>query len=279
MKISIPLDDARLFLAVADSGSLSGAAQLTATSLPTLSRRMARLEQTIGQRLFERGRKGYALTSAGRALLGVAEPLRAVSARLETLCGTPATHPVRITAGHWTARFLARNFANLASGAAWRPEFLAATALVDIARREADIGIRNRRPDQPWLAARKTRRVDYAVYATRADVTGFIGLPETHEGPASQTWLRRNHGTEITLTISDTRLALDFALQGAGRIVLPVFEGAANPGLQRISANIEALAHDEWLVSHHEGRHDPPVRAALDAIWRVLSDPYLRPPG
>ena len=35
------------------------------------------------------------------------------------------------------------------------PEFLACNANVDIARREADIGVRNRRPEQGWLAGQR----------------------------------------------------------------------------------------------------------------------------
>ena len=56
-----------------------------------------------------------------------------------------------------------------------------------------------------------------------------------------------------------------------GRIVLPTFSGEGEPGLVRVSEPIAELAHEEWLVSHHDARHDPPVRQALDAVHRLLT--------
>src|SRR3954447_15617635 len=59
----------RSFVAVADAGSLSGAARKLAASQPTLGRHVAELELTLGVTLFRRGRKGYELTEAGAALM------------------------------------------------------------------------------------------------------------------------------------------------------------------------------------------------------------------
>jgi hypothetical protein len=47
--------------------------------------------------------------------------------------------------------------------------------------------------------------------------------------------------------------------------------------LRQIGPEISELLHEEWLVSHHDARHDPPVRAALDAVAAVLTDLNLRP--
>ena len=82
----------------------------------------------------------------------------------------------------------------------------------------------------------------------------------------STRWVRTEHADEILTTVSEARLALDVALQGLGRIVLPTFIGDREDGLTRVSDTIEALTHDEWLVTHHDARHDPPIRAAIDAI-------------
>jgi DNA-binding transcriptional LysR family regulator len=273
MKRSLSLDDVELFVAVADAGGLGGAARATGVSAPTLSRRMAELERRVEARLFERGPRGYALTSEGRALLEEAEGLRAVAARLGRWSGG-ARRParVRITAGSWTSRRLARGIGAVWDpGDGWCPEFLASNATVDIARREADIGVRNRRPEQPWLAGRRTGEVAYAIYAAGSGVGGFVALAEGVATTPSQRWLAANHAAEIVTTASDARLMLDLALAGVGRIVLPTFAGDGEPGLVRVSEAIEALTHEEWLVSHHDARHDPPVRRALDAVHRLLT--------
>jgi DNA-binding transcriptional LysR family regulator len=273
MKRSLSLDDVELFVAVADAGGLGGAARVTGVSAPTLSRRMVELERRAEARLFERGPRGYALTSEGRALLEEAEGLRAVAARLGRWAGGARRVPrVRITAGTFTSRMLARGIGAVwAPGDGWMPEFLASNATVDIARREADIGIRNRRPDQPWLAGRRTGEVVYAVYAASPDVTGYVALAEGIATTPSQRWLAANHAGEIVTTASDARLMLDLACAGFGRIVLPTFAGDGEPGLARVSGPIDGLGHEEWLVSHHDARHDPPVRRALDAVHRLLT--------
>ena len=58
-------DDLRLFLAVARSGSISGAARQLGVQHSTISRRMRQLELKMGARLIERKKGGYELTQAG----------------------------------------------------------------------------------------------------------------------------------------------------------------------------------------------------------------------
>ncbi|MEQ8598769.1 MAG: LysR family transcriptional regulator [Devosia sp.] len=50
------------FLAVADAGSLSGAATALFITQPTLSFNMNKLEETVGAPLFERSSRGMTLT-------------------------------------------------------------------------------------------------------------------------------------------------------------------------------------------------------------------------
>jgi DNA-binding transcriptional LysR family regulator len=270
------LDDILLFIAVADAGGLSAAAAATGQSAPTLSRRMVALERQLSTRLFERGKRGFVLTTAGRALLEEAASLRDTATRLERWAARDTAPRVRISAGFWTAQFLARHITRIWSPKEhWVPAFLASNARLDISRREADIGIRNQRPEQSWLATRRTARVHYAEYASHAGITGYIALSGARTPSAR--WLAAQHGEAITTTASDPHLAMELASSGIGRVVLPCFAGEQAPGLVRVSSPIEALAHDEWLTAHHDARHDPPVRAALDALARLLTDDRLRP--
>lgn len=63
------LHQLRYFVAVAESGSISRAARRCRVAQPSLSQQLKRLEESLGQRLFDRLGRGVAMTDAGRALL------------------------------------------------------------------------------------------------------------------------------------------------------------------------------------------------------------------
>ncbi|MFW2541091.1 LysR family transcriptional regulator [Primorskyibacter sp. 2E107] len=268
----LSLDDLALLLLVAKGGSLTQASKASGVPLPTLSRRMGKLEQDSGKALFLRGKAGYALSTEGLALVREIGDLAAIQRRIARWqSADPGPRRVRITAGFWTSRFLAQRL-RPDPAADWIPEFVPSNAPLDLARREADIGIRNRAPDHPWLARQRLRRIDYAVYGVAGAPDGFVTLPGTDALPPSQRWVREHHADRIATTASDTRLCLDLALSGFGRLVLPCFAGDAEADLHAFSDPIPAIGHDEWLVSHQDARHDPPIRAALAAIAATLQD-------
>ncbi|KEP68357.1 LysR family transcriptional regulator [Thioclava dalianensis] len=277
MKEDASLDDLALFLAVAEAGGLSGAARATGASVPTLSRRMTALEAQLGIKLFARGKRGYALSARGRELAGELAELHALRARVRRFALRDSQARVRVTAGQWTSRFIALNIAQVwTPESLWLPEFVASNADADIARREVDIGIRNRRPTQSWLAGRKTIHLRYAPFARAQGIDGFVTLQSAQATTPSERWLRATHPERIVTTANSARLALDLARAGIGQIILPVFAATGYPDLVQSGPDIEALAHDEWLVSHHDARHDPPIRAALDALYQLLCDETLR---
>ncbi len=63
------LQQLRCFVAVADHGSFTRAAQALTLSQPTLSQSVSKLETEFGTELFQRTSRGAALTSAGEILL------------------------------------------------------------------------------------------------------------------------------------------------------------------------------------------------------------------
>jgi DNA-binding transcriptional LysR family regulator len=72
MQTNLDLDLLRTFAAVADCGSFTAAADLVARTQSAVSLQMKRLEERLGQRVFERTSRSLALTPAGTTLLGYA---------------------------------------------------------------------------------------------------------------------------------------------------------------------------------------------------------------
>lgn len=72
------LEHIALFKKVAEAKSISKVAQVSHLSQPALSLQMQRLEDEIGQKLFERSNKGIELTPAGNILLKYAEEFNAI---------------------------------------------------------------------------------------------------------------------------------------------------------------------------------------------------------
>jgi DNA-binding transcriptional LysR family regulator len=66
--MSFELTDLRLFLNVAESGSITAGAKASFMALASASARIRGLEESLGVALFSRGRRGVLLTHAGRAL-------------------------------------------------------------------------------------------------------------------------------------------------------------------------------------------------------------------
>ncbi|WP_299693430.1 LysR family transcriptional regulator [uncultured Tateyamaria sp.] len=265
--------DFGLFAAVARHGALSGAARETGLSQATLSRRMTALEQRLGRRLFVHGSAGYTATTEGRDLLERAKKMEAAARDISQWNAGRAGPPrVRVSAGTWTTDYLARHVPLYWDpGAPWQPEFVNCNQDMDIERREVDIGVRNRRPTHPWLAGRRTGAVEHAVFARDEGVTGWIGPSDDTSTLPSEAWTLAHHGADIVAFSNDPQVRGAMATAGVGRVVLPTFAGDAMPGLTRVSGIIDELTAEEWLVCHQDTRHDPPIRAALDALAGMLS--------
>src|SRR5690606_11309583 len=68
MEATMSLEDLASFVAAADQGSLTGAAHALGVPKSTISRRLARLEEALGQQLAWRTSRTFRLTEAGEAL-------------------------------------------------------------------------------------------------------------------------------------------------------------------------------------------------------------------
>ncbi len=275
MKLS--WDDLRVFLDVARLGGLTAASQTTGLSAATLGRRMTALEGSIGERLFTRMQTGYRLTPHGEELLARAEEVEAAMLSINRWQeGAVGERTVRVSAGPWTSAFLARQIDRLwTTNDRFGLELVTANQKVDIGRRHADIGIRNQRPSEAYLAGRLIGRVAYALYA-RPELTGgvsagyFVGVAGEGAQNHSARWLHTRHADRIVIRGNDAMSVIELVAAGAGISVFPCFVGDEDPRIRRIASPISDLETEQWLVSHQEDRHTSSVRIVIDRIANLM---------
>src|SRR5437870_3010043 len=102
-------DDLRVVLAVAENGTISGAAAVLRISHPTLSQRLRQIEARLGARLFERTPSLCRPTEAGEEMRALASRLRDDIGALEgRIAGRDrsARGPVRLTAPDAVSEYL-----------------------------------------------------------------------------------------------------------------------------------------------------------------------------
>lgn len=279
MKQTYNWQDIYLFLAVARHQGLAGAAVEIASSAATLSRRMTKLEHAVGQRLFERGARGYALTHAGKTLLERAEKMELAALQIGHLQNElPTKRRIKISAGSWTMQLLLNNVDKYwHKDDIWLPEFVSNNARLDIARKQIDIGIRNSKPSEPWLAAKRIGYTNYAAYrldGTKPDI-GWVATTGDNGLTPTARYTMEHYSDNISFTISQPTLGLPLVLKGHAKMILPEFVGDSHSELVRDADFISELKSDLWLVMHQDERNHPPVRKAIDAISKFLKEDYL----
>jgi DNA-binding transcriptional LysR family regulator len=118
MPAPLDLELLRTFVAVAESGSFSGAAPLVSRSQSALSMQMQRLEQSMGKALLVRGPRTVRPTPAGEELLGYARRLLRLSEEATAAVTRPEeTGNVRLgVPDDYVAQFLPPVLSHFAAG-------------------------------------------------------------------------------------------------------------------------------------------------------------------
>ncbi|MDB6455107.1 LysR family transcriptional regulator [Falsirhodobacter sp. 20TX0035] len=138
------IDDLRAFEAVARMGSLSAAAREVGVALSVLSKRLARLEAAVGERLAERSTRALRLTPAGESFLGPCRDALTAFDVLEDRGDAPLRGRIRLSASvAFSQRRIAPclpTFLNAHPGVT--VELIATEQRVDLVREGVDLALR-----------------------------------------------------------------------------------------------------------------------------------------
>ena len=281
----------RDFIAVAETGSLSQAARRLRLSQPTLSRRIAALEEQLKAQLFQRTPRGLLLTDAGEQVLAGARRVeeealaieRQAEAAQQTLKGTVRISVTEGLGSLWLPRRLAAFHASYPSVCV---EVLVDNRAVNLIRREADIAIRMFRPEQPDLIAKKAGDVVMGLYASHSYLdrygrpaapgdlkdhyhVGFDESMSTHPGVQR---LERHFAPERIVHRSSSFVGqLSATLAGIGIGVHDCVLADAEPKLERLLPEDFKHEIEVWLVTHADLRRSARIRAVFDFLVNVIA--------
>jgi DNA-binding transcriptional LysR family regulator len=290
MQDAMNWDDMRVFLALARSGTLAGAARATGQNATTVARRVQRLEVALATTLFEHGPAGQTLTEGGNRLLAHAEAMeagaRAVQQQADEGAGLAGT--IRVSAsegfGTWIVAPRLAGFASVYPGLA--VDLVASTGFLNPSRREADVAIMLARPKGGPLIAAKLTDYRLGAYAARdyLEATGAIAtvadftrrrlvgyVPDLIYAPELRYLAEVDERAEAAIRSSSITAQASLIASGAGCGILPCFIGDASPGLVRLLPREVAIERSFWLVVHRDMRRVARVEAFIGWLRREVA--------
>ena len=282
-------DNLRVFLALAEEGSLTAAARKLKVSHPTISRRVKALEDELGSRLFERLPDRFVPTLAATHLLVEVRAMeQSAQALARRSAGLTDTHlgTVRISVDETMAEFISRHLMRLRQNhRCIEFEISVAHISANLSRREADLLIRNRFPDSAHLVGRKLGSFAYAVYGVRDFAQAcdgsedslralpWIGFDEDHLYMPGQQWqIALLQGRAPVVRTNNGVVFYHAIHEGHGVGVLPCFLGDKHPALSRITPILDDVVVDEWMLVHRDMRSLPRIRVVMDALVKLFQD-------
>jgi DNA-binding transcriptional LysR family regulator len=285
-------DDLCVLLAVARAGTLRVAARELSSSAATLSRRLTRLETHLGEVLLDRAEGGCALTPFGAEVVAWAKAMEqsahAIDRLRESQNSVNLSGTVRINVDEWIAPFLAARliafhgrFPNV------ELELLTSARPLSLARREAEVAIRKRLPEDGQLKVRRVGSMAYGLFGARDYVRDhapavtardwsaldFIGFDDSNSMLPAMRWLRSLEGARPPrLRCSHATAIRDGIANGCGVGVLAHALGDGVDGLVCLEPCIPELQEEIWIVTHQALS----ASARIKVIGEFLGDLFRR---
>src|SRR5882724_6453946 len=286
-------DDLRSFLACAKYKSFRNAAEELGVTSTTLMRRMDRLEECIGCKLFLRDQSGLTLSDEGAVMIGdVMEMERHafnVFRRAAQSDDTAGTVRVAVTEGPGNFWILPRLIDFQKTYRNITVDLRCAMEQADVARLEADIAIQFERPTNPDLIVTKLGRLHIYTFASEAYRDAY-GLPKSiadlrnhrivkqHGMQLDESGYARILGLEslegIVGISTNSSVAVLYAIErGAGIGFLPTSAIALGAPLVAIDLGIN-YHMDLWLTYHKEFRNSDRHKIVIDWL-KMIFDPKV----
>lgn len=282
---------ARAFLVTAEEGSLSAAARALGMAQPI--RQVGALEEELSVVLFERVGRGLTLTPSGLELLDHVRAMGDAANRVSLSAAGQSQSiegTVCIAASEtYAAILLPPIIAKLRRAEPGIDiEIVTSNKASDLRRREADIAIRNFRPTEPDLVAKKIRDVPARLYAAPAYLerignpkvpydlrhADFISIDNSGMFLKGLNALGLNLAQRNFPIFTENYLVMwELVKHGLGIGVLDGNIGDAEPLVRRALPDLGPLMFPIWLVAHREVNTSRRIRAVFDLLAEELAAP------
>ena len=286
-------DHLRVFVGVAEHGSLSAAGRELNISQPTVGRHIQALEDSLGVRLFQRTVRGLDLTDTGRDLLEHGREMAAAADRLALAAAgreAAVSGTVRVTASAFVATLtLPEIIADLRlAHPEIEIELVASDATENLLQREADIAVRMYRPRQVDVITRKVSELSLGVYAANSylsrrgtprelndllahDIVGYDRDETILQGFAA---VGVDVDRHFFVARCDDQVAYwHLVVAGVGIGFSQVRIGDAEPLVSRVLPGFAIPPLPVWLTAHAGLRTNPRVRRVFDFLAERLARP------
>ncbi|HGM6308029.1 LysR family transcriptional regulator [Pseudomonas putida] len=276
-------EDLRFFLAIGQSGTLSGAARALQVDQATVSRRLIALEASLGVRLVNRLPREAQLTAAGQQVLKQAMEIEKYAysvKRITAGLGEQERTTVSISAPPILARhFLAPHLLSLSQKLEQaKLSIMSESHFASLARMEADLAVRLATGSTDTDIIKKVGRVDFALYAARTYPHQseparweFVGYTERQKDFDHKRWLYQVIGERrVSCEVSDLSNQYEAACSGIGVAGLPCFLADRDERLVRLEARETLLTLNIWMAIHPDRRNDALIRRTMVAIIELV---------
>lgn len=291
----ISWDDLRVFVVVVRTLSFRKAATALRTSSSTIARRMERLEETFGFRLFDRLPDGVGLTAEGRSVYATAQEMERAShslrAQLDQDVTTRGVVRCSVTEGLGTMWVLPHLVQFGRAHPRTIVDLRCSMEVADVLRMEADVAVQLNKPDRPDVKAVRLGRMHVHPFASKRYIETY-GLPKSlaeirqhrivhqHAPQVEEDALQRAldlpsiEGIVALRTNASTALACAIEF-GIGIGPLPTYIVAI--GTDLVPIDIDFRYHvDIWMTYHPDARSISRVSHFIDWL-RTLFDPKRYP--
>jgi DNA-binding transcriptional LysR family regulator len=278
-------DDLQVVAMAADAGSLSGVARRLGVSVPTVGRRLERLESRLELSLFHRHPGGLTPTVEAAPLL---ERARAVADRVEDFLraasglGFEEATVTVSTLETVVERLLAPalpTFRQAHPGI--ELVFHADPRIVRLDRRAADLAIRVVRPHEPRVVGKRVGTVSFGLYAAPSHLAAHpvervddlrdrsvVMYAEPWDRTPEMSWLAERMGESRPAVRVSTAASMAAVIRSGAAIgVLPTF---LDEGLVKVAEPAGVQPRHVWVVLHEDLRKAPHVRAVADWVGQTI---------